>query len=238
MLNRLNVESFIMAGRDLEMNQYRILNSLKSYLNEFSHNKLYPALSELIDLTMILENLLKERENLQQKLPKRLKTVDLRNKKLVYEPVKLADSDIEKMAELIAWAIPHIKKAISEGMKIYDFVDEHVTMTEVGILPMYQLEGYAFVPENKAFLLHLVRYEVSLYTSGGERYRTIKTRLVKSIHQAGVRHSPESIKLEIIHEHQDLPNPATFAFETDLEFPFAETILPVAKRKLMARVAA
>ena len=238
MLNRLDLQSFIASGPDFESNQYRILNSLKSYRNEFAHNRLYPALSDLIELTLVLEALLKEKSNLQKKLPQQLKEVDLKGKRLVYEPLKLASSDVEKISELIVWSLPRIKKAIEEGMKIFDFVDEHITMSEVGILPMYQQEGYAFVPENKAFLLHLVRYEVSLYESGEERFRTIKTRFIKSLRQSIVRISPESIKLQIIQEHQDLPNPATFVFETDLEFPFAETILPIAKRKLMARVAA
>ena len=238
MVKRLSLESFITADSDLESSQYTILNALKSYHDEFTHNRLYPSLSELIELTLVLEGLLKEKSNLQNKLPQQLTDVDLKNKRLIYAPVNIAGADIERMAELIAWSLPRIKKAIEEGMEIFDFVDEHVTMFEVGISPMYQMEGYAFVPENKAFLLHLVRYEVSLYTSDGERYRTIKTRLVKSINQSYLRQSPESIKLEMIREHQDLPNPATFVFETDLEFPFSETILPIAKRKLMVRVAA
>ena len=238
MVKRLSLESFITADSDLESSQYTILNALKSYHDEFTHNRLYPSLSELIELTLVLEGLLKEKSNLQDKLPQQLTDVDLKNKRLIYAPVNIAGADIERMAELIAWSLPRIKKAIEEGMEIFDFVDEHVTMIEVGISPMYQMEGYAFVPENKAFLLHLVRYEVSLYTSDGERYRAIKTRLVKSIKQSYLRQSPESIKLEMIREHQDLPNPATFVFETDLEFPFSETILPIAKRKLMVRVAA
>ena len=30
-----------------------------------------------------------------------------------------------------------------------------------------------------------------------------------------------------------MPNPATFLMDTELDFPFDTTILPVAKRKLM-----
>ena len=39
--------------------------------------------------------------------------------------------------------------------------------------------------------------------------------------------------LELIEANRDLPNPATYLFETDLDFPFNETILPVAKRKFL-----
>ncbi|MBI3004480.1 MAG: hypothetical protein HYY49_03595 [Ignavibacteriales bacterium] len=238
MLNRLTLESFISTGSDLEASQYRILNALKSHYEEFSRNRLYPALSDLIELALTLEGLLKEKSDLHHRLPQHLKKIDLTNKRLIYEPLNIAGPDIERMTELMSWALPQIRKAIEEGMRIFDFVDERISLSEVGILPMYQQEGYAFVPENKESLLHLLRYEVSLYTSGKERYRTIKTRFVKSVRQFAVRLSPESIKLEVIQEHKDLPNPATFVFETDLEFPYAETILPIAKRKLMMRVAA
>ncbi|MBI4428067.1 MAG: hypothetical protein HY562_02995 [Ignavibacteriales bacterium] len=238
MLNKLTIESFVAAGSDSEASQYRILNALKSYYVEFHHNRLYPALSDLIELALTLEGLLKEKSDLQNSLPQHLKNIDLKNKRLIYEPLNIAAPDIERMTELMAWALPHVRKTLDEGMRIFDFVDERISLSEVGILPMYQQEGYAFVPENKASLLHLLRYEVSLYTSGKERYRAIKTHVIKSVRQFTVRLSPESIKLEVIQEHQDLPNPATFVFETELEFPFAETILPVAKRRLMMRVAA
>ncbi|MBK7032936.1 MAG: hypothetical protein IPH49_06685 [Ignavibacteria bacterium] len=47
---------------------------------------------------------------------------------------------------------------------------------------------------------------------------------------------PEDLKLALVEQHQDMPNPATFLMDSDLDFPFDETILPVAKRKLMRRL--
>jgi len=66
----------------------------------------------------------------------------------------------------------------------------------------------------------------------------MKTKHLKTIPQGEIHSEAGSIKLDIIREHPDLPNPATFEFHTDLAFPFIETILPISKRKLMARVAA
>jgi hypothetical protein len=40
----------------------------------------------------------------------------------------------------------------------------------------------------------------------------------------------------LIAEHRELPNPATYLCQTELDFPFQETILPVAKRKLLRRL--
>lgn len=233
---QLSLETFVTAGQDLEASQYRIRQALKGYREEFTRSKLYPALAELIELTRNLESLIEEKTNLQQQLPQELKNVDLKNKKLIYESVEMSGNDFEKVVELIRWALPLIAEIIQEGARIYDFVDENLSVQHVGILPMYKDEGYYFVPENRSSLLHLLRYEASLYTSGSEHYRALKTSELRSIQQSLVKPSPESIKLELIEEHHDLPNPATFLCETDLEFPFEETILPVAKRKLMVSV--
>ncbi|HEX9614621.1 MAG TPA: hypothetical protein VGA55_03915 [Bacteroidota bacterium] len=235
-MHQLSMETFLGAGQDPESNQYRVLQGLKALTGEFSQNRLYPTLSELIDLLNSLTSLIQEAASLDQQIPKQLKQVDMKNKRLHYEPPDLNRSDVQHVIELIRWAMPLIQKAIEEGTEIYDFVDENISVEEVGILPMYREEGYYFVPEHSQALLHLLRYEASLYTSGSERFRTLKTNIVDTVPQGPVHASPETLKLELIGRIKDLPNPATFLCETSLEFPFHATILPVAKRKLMARV--
>ncbi|MBI2619699.1 MAG: hypothetical protein HYW57_06425 [Ignavibacteriales bacterium] len=232
----LSLETFVKAGQDAETNQYRILNGLKHYREEFTHNRIYPALADLISLLSVLQSLVQESSTLEQKLPQHIAGVDLATKKLHLEPAGLNSPDLKRILDLIEWAIPHLKTTIEEGIRIYDFVDENIAVEEVGILPMYREEGYYFVPEHQASLLHLLKYETSLYSAGNERFRALKTNILRSIPQSAIQESPESIKLRLIEEHHDLPNPATFLCETELDFPFSETILPVAKRKLMVRV--
>jgi hypothetical protein len=45
--------------------------------------------------------------------------------------------------------------------------------------------------------------------------------------------SPQALKLSLMEERRELPNPATYFFDSDLDFPYEATMLPVAKRKLM-----
>ena len=47
----------------------------------------------------------------------------------------------------------------------------------------------------------------------------------------------DKIKLGLVKEYEELPNPATFKMECDIDFPFEETILPIAKRRLVKRLA-
>ena len=235
-MDRLTLDTFFSGNRDAEARQYHVLHLLKRYYDEFSHNRLYPSLSDLIDLNAALETLLQTKGDIESHLPQHLKEVDLVNRTLVYEPSKERDSNFERATELVRWALPLIKKAIDEGINIYNFTDDHIAIGEVGILPMYKEEGYCFVPDPKESLLHLLRYETSLFTSAQERFRTLKTRLLESVQQAYVKRPPESIKRELTKKYHDLPNPATYACDTDLDFPYAETILPIARRKLMQQV--
>jgi len=231
----LRLETFLSGSSDFEARQYAILQGLKEYYQSFSNNKLYPSLSELVDLHSTLQGLAQKRDDIQSHLPQQLTDIDLKNKQLVFEPLGMSTEDA-RVIELIVWAMPLIKKAMEEGMNIYNFVDEHITIEGIGILPMYREEGYWFVPDARAHQLHLLRYEVSLYTSAEERYRTLKTRLLESLERQAIAASPESIKLMLIEKYRDLPNPATFMCETELDFPYGETILPVAKRKFMVHL--
>lgn len=232
----LTVDSFF-SGGDLESRQYLVLNGLKAYFDDFSHSRLYPALGELVELHNALEAILSKTNDIQSRLPHTLKEIDLEQKKLVYETENpLPGFDMERAAELITWALPHIRKAIEEGMGIYNFVEEHIHIEHVGIVPMYREEGYWFVPDGKMSCLHLMRYEVSLFTSANERFRTLKTRLLESLGQAYLRRAPESIKMDLVGKYQDLPNPATYMCDTDMDFPFTETMLPIAKRKFIQQI--
>ena len=235
-MNRLGLDTFVSGTEDFEVRQYHVLQGLKTFRSELHHNRLYPALAELSDLIAVLEDFMQRKTEIQSRLPQRLMDIDLENRRLVYEPHKGTEADVERAAELIEWALPHIRQTLDEAAEIYRFVDDRIQIEHVGIVPMYREEGYWFVPENTSSRLHLLRYQVALFTSATERFRTLKTSLLESLEQAHIRYSPESIKLDLIGRYHDMPNPATYACETDLDFPYAETILPVAKRKLMRQV--
>jgi hypothetical protein len=236
-LKGLGVETFLVGSQDLEARQYLVLQSLKEAYAELSCNRLYPTLSALVELHTALENIIQKKNDIRSHFPQNLKGVDVEQRMLVYEQTEGATGiDLERTTTLIEWAMPKLKKALDEGVQIFNFVDQHIVIEQVGILPMYREEGYWFVPDRRSSVMYLLRYEVSLFTSTTERFRTLKTRCLESIEESTVRRSPESIKLDLIEKYHDLPNPATFVCETDIEFPYGETMLPVAKRKLMTRV--
>jgi len=235
-MERLSLQTFVTAQRDSEIAQYTILNGMRGFRRDFSHSRLYPALSDLIQLHQELSEFLQRQEEMKRGFPQQLKDLDEERLQFVFEPANQEHGELQAIADLILWALPLIQEAIEEGTEIYNFVEEHISIEGVGIMPMYCDEGYWFVREPRRSLLHLMRYEVSLFTSSTGRYRTLKTKLLESIEQGSLLQAPETIKLSLLERYHDLPNPATYQCDTDLEFPFTETMLPVAKRKFMAHL--
>lgn len=232
----LNLDLFTNVQTDLEVRQYRILAALKGISEDFKQNKIYPHLSHLIELHSTLSDILSRLQDLRSEFPKRIKKIDFVNREIEHEIVFVDGSDLSKVEDLIEWSLPYIKAKIHEGKAIYEFVDEELKIEEVGIIPSYTDEGYFFVPDNEESRLLLFQYEVSIFESSKDKYRALKTGLMKVLRQGQARLSPNAIKLDLISENKELPNPATYAFETNLAFPFKETIFPVTKRKLLQQL--
>lgn len=232
----LTLDLFTQVQSDYEKRQYRILSALKRISEDFQHNKIYPHLSHLAELHHTLGDIRKRLNDLRSEFPKRIKKIDFVNQEIEHEIVFVDGSDLQKVEELIEWALPYIKAKIEEGKTIYEFVNEKIFLEEVGIVPNYTDEGYFFVPDNEESKLLLFEYEVSIFQSAKDQYRSLKTQFLKALGQGQALMSPNSIKLDLINEFKKLPNPATYSFQTDLDFPFNETVLPVVKRKLIKQL--
>ncbi|MEO8400161.1 MAG: hypothetical protein ABI550_10190 [Ignavibacteriaceae bacterium] len=237
-MNGLKLENFISSEIDFELNQYKVLDGLKSCRLEFNKKKIYPSLSNLISLVNQLHEIINQKSNLEVSFPKIIKEYDIKNKKIIFEKTEKINANIEFLFNLIEWSLPKIKEVIEEGLVVYEFVEKNLDVKQVGVVPLYKSEGYFIIPDNIESILQIHQFECSLFSSDKEKYRTLKTKFIKTLEHALIEESPESIKIELIKEFEILPNPATFICETDLDFPFSETIFPIAKRKLMVQLAA
>lgn len=234
--SQLSMNLFTRVQDDLEKRQYLILGELKQISTRFQYYKIYPHLSELVELRNTLADIISRLQDLRNKFPKRIGKIDWVNRTIEHEVVFVDGTDLAAVQNLIKWALPRIEKVIEEGAAIHEFVEKELSVQQVGILPNYRDEGYFFLPDNRKKLLNLFRFEVSIFQSAYDRYRALKTTYMKSLEQGVALRSPGSIKLDLIREVKELPNPATYSFNTQLDFSFSHTILPVAKRKLMQTI--
>ncbi len=238
-MEALSLSTFIKAAEDIELSKYRVLAILKKYTSALHKNKLYPALAELISIKNELELLVEQMSLFDAEFVLNLNFSDFtEDDDSLWEPSEYNETDLQRVFEFITWALPEIKTAIEEGKAIFDFVDENIEISEVGVMPLYKNEGYFFLSDIKNQLLKVYRFEMTLFSTEENPLRTLKSKLVDLINlNAPEAQSTHDLKHLLLEKHPDLPNPATYSFETSLDFPFVETILPIAKRKLVRTLA-
>lgn len=213
------------AASDEEAARYRVLDGLQHIRQAFSRNEVYPHLAELVQLHSTLLRLTDAAEQVREGRPGTLKGIDLENGRLVYEDPQERPLLAESLAR---WTLPLLGRMIEEGRALFEFVDEHAELSAVGIVPAYQDEGYLLVPAERR--LRVLRYSMALYEEPDGRYRALRTTQVE---EALITEPPASLKQRLVQAHPDLPNPATYRVQTQIDFPVEATLLPVAKRKLM-----
>jgi hypothetical protein len=217
---------------DFELKKYTLLAYLQQINKYFNENKLYPQLSDLI---FHYNNIVAFRENkkyLQEHFPKKLTGVQIEKLQVLYEQM-IEDNDLmQQLEEIINYSAGEMKTTISNGTEIYEFVEENLTITPIGIVPIDMQEGYFFLTAGKTKSTHVYQYRLSFFEKHDEKFRSMKTSYVELMHRSMVN-TYENLKTELIKNRTDLPNPAVYSIETDLSFPIEETLLPIAKRSLV-----
>ena len=238
-MSNLNIDLFTSSTADKELSEYKVLAALKNYAQLMHKNILYPTLTEVLEIFDSLANVLNQRDNYEFKHARKIAGIDLENEKFLYDYIDNGtDLNISGIFEFIEWTLPKIKEIIDEGTAIFDFVEAHMQIKEIGLIPIYKNEGYFFVPDNTKKETHVFRFQLSDIIYSDVQFKTLKTNLIELVDDYPVKAAPEFIKLELIKKYDDLPNPATYCVITELDMPFAETILPIAKRKIIQKVAA
>lgn len=220
---------------DFEYKKYQLLAYLQATEQEFKAVKLYPSLADLIDHHRTLKELQSGKTQLQSLFPKALNSIDLQNAQLHYQPTVQDGVIMEEIAQITAFALPKLKSQIEEGRAIYDFVEEQVQFEPVGIQPLYNREGYILLTQEKKSDIHAFRYRSNFIQLAGEKFRRISLWLI-GVFQRSLVQTLERLKLQLIKEIKELPNPATWRLHSSQVFPLEETLIPVGKRLLLRSV--
>lgn len=236
-MESLTLELFTGAVDDVERTQYQVLAGLKKAETAFAKKQVYPYLGKLVKLYRALHTVLERTEDFRTPDTGRISGLDLEAHSITYEWPELEDTQMTVVEDLIRWALPHIQEAIKEGRSVYEHVEDNLELETVGIVPSYLQEGYLMVPEGEEDVLHVLRYQLSIIQEEGEKHRALRTVHCKTVSQDGVDVHPSSVKLDLLEERRDLPNPATFFSNTNVAVPYKETLLPVVKRRLIRRLA-
>lgn len=233
----LNKDWLIEGHIDLEYKQYVLLAYLKNVDQNFKNKRLYPIFSELL---FHYKNLLQVKENkelLKEQFPKKLSKADFESLRLIYERM-VEDGDVmREIEEIILFALPHFEAQLDHGKELFDDVEQHISISPVGITPLNGDEGYFFLQEAFSKETSVFEFRASVLTDDSGKYRLLHTDFLESVRK-GIGTTYENLKVALVKKYNKYANPATYLVEANNPYPREETLLPVVKRKLIRLVTA
>lgn len=220
---------------DFEYKQYVLMAYLKKVKESFHKVELYPFLS---DLVYHYRNLMAIKENksmIYGAFPKELSMEDIENLEINYRTIMEDDVIMKEIESIIEFALPQLKTQLEEGSIIYEYVESKCEIEPVGLTSLSVNEGYVFITQPPEKETKVYRYQTTIFGSSTDQFRGVHLKYVFKENR-NLTNSYETIKLKLIKQFQDLPNPATYLISSKLKFPFTPTLMPVAKRMLVKQV--
>jgi len=219
-------DRIITAALDDELEEYRLLAYLQHMDEQYREHKLYPWLDDLDRRIGQLRGLVQRGEALKAHLAGEVIGLDFVRGELVRRPA----------AKLQHWAsvqralertLPPLITAREKGQELRDSLNERIRVEPVGIVPLDAREGWLLLRQRNEAVVYAYSLPLVREVDPTDRHRLVRTRYFATW-TLGLSSTYEHIKAELARTGP-LPNPATFAFESDISLPRIETFLPLAK---------
>jgi len=215
---------------DFEYKQYVLLAYISRIKKAYDAVELYPGLSDAIGNYRHLKKLKDNLDRVSDEFPRRIILDELNEWKLSHETI-INDELIDELSRIVDYSLPKLQEVIAEGKEIYEFVEADFSIEPIGLVPIYNQEGYLFTLVKSSDLLKVYRYEIKLFDS----VEVVRGVALTSIDELKWKRTTtfQNIKMSLVKKYKDLPNPATYLISSTLFFPIKETFLPIAKRLLV-----
>jgi hypothetical protein len=220
---------------DFEYKKYLLMAYLQTVKSSFGKVELYPFLADLVFHYRNLQALKENKALLKDSFPKELSLEEFRKLELSYREMIEDDSVMSELESIINFALPQIKDSLQEGSIIYEYVESQCEISPIGVTPLCAKEGYLFVTQPPEKETNIYRYQMSIFEGAQEQLRSLNTEFVERVEKNPLN-TYERLKLDLIRKFKDLPNPAAYLILARMKFPFAETLMPVAKRLFVKHI--
>lgn len=230
MMKTLNQNWFVDGLIDFEHKKYTLLAYLHAVQANFGQKKLFPDLTELRGHYERTVDFQRQKYQFYNQLAKTVRGIDWDQLSLQYEYPANNEPLLDEVEDIVRYSIPKFKKALGLGQEIMAEVEESITVSPVGIVPLHLKEGYLFVYEQISKQTDVYQYAITLFDSEVPPARRMHTTYITTVKKS-LGTTFESLKLQLVKQYQAFPNPASYMVECKLPFPMEETLLPIAKRK-------
>lgn len=219
---------------DVELKHYILLDYLQRVQVRFAEHKLYPHLDDLRAHLDELLRLQKDKNELRRAFHGDLLGFDPKTGEALHESV-VQDPQLGVIDEVIGMALPDLHRAWKDGSELKEEIATHIRFAPVGLLPLVTDEGWLFLRTGRDARVYQYRIPLLRTPDVLNGSLHVRTRYVSTF-SVGLSRTFEHVKSELLNTFRSFPNPAVFAFETDLSIPHIETFMPLAKQLVYEEV--
>lgn len=216
---------------DEEADRYRLLAFRRNVLAQYASHRIYPHLERLAASVANLQQLLEGLATIRQATGE-LQGFDLAALRLVHSHAPEPDA-IRRLRERMDRALPLLQDLQRTGDELHAELSAGIHVEPVGILPLYTAEGYLLLRQADQAVVY--SYALLLTGDTTTTHHRLRTRYVTSC-TIDLAHTYDGIKAELVRCYRNLPNPATFAVESDRPLPRLETLMPLAKMQVLGLI--
>lgn len=232
----IDISNITSCGSDWETNRYTFLKTIKSWKSDFSKNRLYPSFDYSYQLQARFEEMLNENIESKDWLEREVRGTFIDDRLVVLDKAHQLSSQLEKLIDFVDWALEVNESLLEEAEVIKEFVYDNIEVIPLCDIEKYRGKGYVLIPDNKKRVHKIYLYELSINWVIDEPIEYLDMELLRSIPFSLVDKAKQELMRDFIKHSQQMYDPMVYICETDLDFPFTETILPIVKNKLLESV--
>ncbi len=233
--NSLPSDWMIRPTIDLEMKHYILLGYLQRIQRRFAESKLYPYLDEVEQRLRELIALQRSKAALSLDLKGELKGFDPRTGKPIHASMEQFQT-LDVIDELIGIALPSLNGAVLQGKELRDELTTGIRFWPLGVQVLNPTAGWLLLRQGKEARVY--SYSMPLLRESQEQYqyRSVVTRYQGSS-PISISHTYEQIRSALLKQEPSMPMASTFVLESDVDLPYIETFMPLAKRLVYEHIA-
>jgi len=235
-MTNIDVKKLTSCNSDWEMNQYTLLSRVKEWESHFRKNRLYPYINDSIELHYNLADILQE--NLESKwwLEREVGQRVDDERIIVYEKAQQVSEQLNHLLSFVEWALRLNRPIMEEGLILKEFIEDNLIIKPINSEPNFRGKGYFSLTDNKKMVFNIYLYDLKWGWTDDEPRHILDIKPVRSIPLTIVDSDEEELMREFIERSQPLFKPMAYIFKNELDFPYEETIYPVAEEKLLATI--
>lgn len=234
MLVPLSLELFL--SEDQEAAHYRIRAAFRAHRQALQQRRLFPTWRQAQILRDTLQQLLRQRQTIEEALPHTVVGIDwvsLRLERVLTYTPAARERFLQHVFALAEGVLPELEELCHDSGILYDFATEHIALYELGLRLPHHSEGFLLIPYRAQQQLLIWHYRLLPLLDTSQRH-PLELRTVASLPLSPIW-TPQ-LWQSFLRERFPHVRGAIYVCESDEDFPLQETLLPIAEQQLAARV--